>query len=51
MMFWMLGILVLLVVIDVTILGCWETIDPLYHILKQVRSQPEYECFQVCNNM
>ncbi|KAL9951711.1 hypothetical protein ACROYT_G044433 [Oculina patagonica] len=46
MMFWMLGILVLLFVIDVIILACWETKDPLYRTLKQVRSQPEYECFK-----
>jgi len=47
MLFWMFGVLVFLFIIDVIILAFWETNDPLYRTLKQVRSQPEYECFQV----
>lgn len=47
MLFWMLGVLVLFLIIDIIILACWETKDSLYRTLKQVRSQPEYECFQV----
>ncbi|XP_068676427.1 uncharacterized protein [Montipora foliosa] len=46
MTFWMLGILLLLVIIDVIILACWEGLDPLYRALKYVRSQPEYKCFE-----
>ena len=48
-MFWMFGALVFLLIIDIIILASWETTDPLYRTLKQVRSQPEYECFQVSN--
>ena len=47
MMFWMLSILFLFLIIDVIILACWEGTDPLYRTLKQVRSQPEYKCFEV----
>ena len=47
MLFWMFGALVFLLIIDIIILASWETKDPLYRTLKQVRSQPEYECFQV----
>ena len=47
MLFWMFGALVFLLIIDIIILAVWETNDPLYRTLKQVRSQPEYECFQV----
>jgi len=47
MLFWMFGALVFLFIIDVIILALWESSDPLYRTLKQVRSQPEYECFQV----
>lgn len=47
MMFWMLGILVFLVIIDIIILAFWTSRDPLYRALKQVRSQPEYKCFEV----
>lgn len=47
MMFWMMGILVLLLIVDIIILACWEGTDPLFRTLKQVRSQPEYKCFEV----
>ena len=47
MLFWMFGALVFLLIIDIIILAVWETNDPMYRTLKQVRSQPEYECFQV----
>ena len=47
MLFWMFGALVFLLIIDIIILAVWETNDPLYRTLKQVRSQPEYKCFQV----
>lgn len=50
MMFWMLGILFFFLIIDVIILACWEGKDPLHRALKQVRSQPEYRCFEVRSN-
>lgn len=47
----MLATLVVLFIIDIIILACWEGKDPLYRTLKHVRSQPEYKCFQVsCGN-
>ena len=43
----MLFLVIVLVVIDVIFLACWEVTDPLYRELKIVRSQPQYKCFEV----
>jgi hypothetical protein len=48
MLIWMLAIILVLFILDLIIMGCWEGIDPLYARIETYKDQEEYKCFQVC---
>ena len=47
MEYWMFGIVMVLLVIDVIYLTTWTVIDGFYRSFETVTDQPEYKCFQV----